>query len=151
MGIRFADDEMRAKFGIGAWLSSVSRVTFAGLGLLFVVMGGIGVVVPGWPATFFFILALWAFKRSNKRMETWLLTNRVTGPTLTDWDRNGSIKKRTKIVAITLLWVCMGSTLWLVSSTTVRVILPTIGAVVTVYILTRPTAPADSAKRGPRL
>lgn len=142
MEFRFADEEARAESNVGAWLSSVSRVTFAGLGLVFVAMGGIGVVVPGWPATFFFILALWAFKRSNKRLEEWLLTNRVTGPTLTDWDRNGSIKKRTKIVAITLLWVGMGTTLLLVSSITVRVILPAIGAVVTVYILTRPTSPA---------
>ena len=70
------------------------------LGFVCVGLGYVGVILPGVPSTIFFICALWAFKRSSPRFESWLLSHRVFGPTLQDWDEYRAIKLRTKIVAI---------------------------------------------------
>jgi uncharacterized membrane protein YbaN (DUF454 family) len=81
------------------------RYAYLGLGFLFLGLAGIGTVVPGLPVTIFCILALWAFKKSSPKMEAWLLNHKVVGPTLRDWEENRSITRRTKMVAITMIWV----------------------------------------------
>jgi uncharacterized membrane protein YbaN (DUF454 family) len=54
-------------------VSRLRRVVLVAVGLLCVVVGGIGVVVPGLPSTVFFIAAAWCFARSNPRLEAWVL------------------------------------------------------------------------------
>ena len=49
----------------GRWL-------FFTFGWLNVVVGVVGVVVPGLPTTVFLIIALWAFSKSSERFRTWL-------------------------------------------------------------------------------
>jgi uncharacterized membrane protein YbaN (DUF454 family) len=85
--------------------SRAVRPLFAALGVLFVGLGYIGYVVPGMPGTVFFILALWAFKKSSPRLEDWLLNRSFMGPTLRDWEQDKSIRRGTKILAISMVWV----------------------------------------------
>jgi uncharacterized membrane protein YbaN (DUF454 family) len=85
--------------------SRAVRPLFAALGVLFVGLGYIGYVVPGMPGTVFFILALWAFKKSSPRLEDWLLNRSFMGPTLRDWEQDKSIRRETKVLAICMVWV----------------------------------------------
>jgi uncharacterized protein len=84
--------------------SRAVRPLFMALGVLFLGLGYVGYVVPGMPGTVFFLLALWAFKRSSPRLEDWLLNRSFMGPTLRDWERDKSIRLGTKIVAISTMW-----------------------------------------------
>ena len=54
------------------------------------------------PSTVFFIVALWAFKRSSPPLEAWLLAR---SPVLRDWDETRSMTLRTKVLAIGLIWL----------------------------------------------
>lgn len=117
------------------------RYAYAGFGLACVGAGTIGIVVPGWPTTIFFILALWAFKRSSPRLETWLLNHRVIGSTLRDWEEHGVVRPRTKVIAISTLWAMILVSLYLVHSVWVRTLLVAIAVCVTVYLLTRKSNP----------
>ncbi len=108
------------------------------LGFLFLVLAGIGVVVPGMPVTIFCILALWAFKKSSPKMEAWLLNHPVVGPTLRDWDENKSIAPRTKAIAVCTLWAMLLISMFFVSQKGV-VLLAIVGIAVSAYILTRKT------------
>ena len=65
--------------------SRIVRWTWAAFGLLFVVLGGIGVVVPGLPTTGFLILAAWCFSHSSPRLEAWLLSLPRFGPMIRDY------------------------------------------------------------------
>ena len=49
------------------------RAGWIGLGCVAIGMGGVGLVLPGLPATVFFIVAAWAFARSSPRLERWVL------------------------------------------------------------------------------
>lgn len=113
------------------------RYAYAGFGLACVGAGTIGIVVPGWPTTVFFILALWAFKRSSPRLETWLLNHRVIGSTLREWDEHRVVRPRTKVIAITTLWLMIAVSLLLLTSSWVKAVLVVIAVCVTVYLATR--------------
>lgn len=117
----------------------ISRGAYVGLGFGFVGMGLVGVVVPGWPTTIFMILALWAFKKSSPRMEAWLLNHRVFGPTLRDWEENHSIRRRTKVVAISTLWVFLILSLFLIQTLWVKLLVAAVGVWVTWFIWSRRT------------
>lgn len=102
-------------------------------------LGALGAVLPVMPSTIFFILALWCFKRSSKRLEDWLLNHSVFGPTLRDWEESRSIKLMTKVVAIGLIWGCLAVSIWAASKTSVTSILLATGALLTLYLATRKT------------
>ncbi len=68
----------------------VQRMIFA-LGVVCVVLGAIGMVVPMMPATVFLIGAAWCFARTSPRFERWLLTNRYLGPSVVRWQQTGAI------------------------------------------------------------
>lgn len=118
----------------------MTRATFALLGLVFVGLGFAGAILPGMPATIFFILALACFRKGSERLENWLLAHKWVGPTLRDWERNGSIKRRTKIVALVMLWVCLLVSAWLTHSLVGWLVLTSTGLAVSAYIVTRPDA-----------
>jgi uncharacterized membrane protein YbaN (DUF454 family) len=121
------------------------RGGFLVLGLIFSGLGWIGVVVPGMPATIFFILALWAFKKSSPPLEAWLLNNRVIGPTLRNWEESRSMTRRAKVLAISLIWVSIGASSLLIGKLWVKLMLLATAAALTVFLATRKTAPSLDA------
>lgn len=117
-----------------------------GAGLGFVGLGILGAILPVLPSTIFFILALWAFKKSSPTLERRLLEHPVVGPTLRDWERSGAVKPRTKRIAIAMLWFCLiVSGLFVWQKPVVLGILAGVGISVSVYIWTRPNAPPAQA------
>jgi hypothetical protein len=86
------------------------RILFALFGILCVGVGFVGLVTPGLPGFVFFLIALWSFRNSSSRLETWLLNNRMIGPTLRDWEETRSMKRSTKIIAISAIWLAILAT-----------------------------------------
>lgn len=121
------------------------RVLFLLAGLVAVGVGIVGVITPGLPGTVFLIIALFCFKRSSPRMEAWLLQHPRLGPTLRDWEQHRSIKPRTKIVAITVMWVFIGATFFKPPNPWLEALLVALGAYGTWFIATRPSVGSGTA------
>ncbi|WP_199740155.1 YbaN family protein [Acidovorax sp. FJL06] len=64
--------------------------------VLCLVMGAIGVVVPGLPTTVFILMAAWAAARSSPRLYRWLWNQRLFGPLLRNWAQGGKVSRRAK-------------------------------------------------------
>ena len=78
------------------------------LGLFFLLLGGIGVVLPLLPTTPFVLLAAACFARSSPRMHGWLLQSELFGPMLRDWDENKCVSRKVKWLAISMMIVVGG-------------------------------------------
>lgn len=76
------------------------RQILFGAGIVFLVIGAIGVVMPVMPGTVFLILSAWCFARSSPRFEQWLLTNRLLGPSVVKWRESGAIPPFAKAFAL---------------------------------------------------
>lgn len=88
----------------------IVRCAYGAFGIVCVGVGFVGIVTPVMPGFVFLVIALWAFRNSSERMESWLLNNRYVGQTLRDWDAGRSMKLRTKIIALTMIWVAISAT-----------------------------------------
>jgi uncharacterized membrane protein YbaN (DUF454 family) len=86
-------------------------VLFA-LGWLCVVLGFVGVFIPGMPTTVFLLVAAWCFFRSSPRAHTWLLEHRVLGPYVRDVLSGKGMPLRSKLIAIAVMWLACGSSAW---------------------------------------
>jgi uncharacterized membrane protein YbaN (DUF454 family) len=115
------------------------RALYLAAGLVAVGIGIVGVVTPGLPGTVFLIVALFCFKRSSPRLERWLLEHPRLGPTLRDWELHRSIRPRTKVVAIVLMWAFIGSTFFAGLNPWIEALLVALGAYGTWYIASRPS------------
>ncbi len=73
------------------------------IGLLSVLLGVVGAVLPILPTTPFLILALACFAKSSPRFHAMLLNNPWFGAALQQWDANRSITRTVKIKAMLLV------------------------------------------------
>ncbi|GMV30437.1 MAG: hypothetical protein AMXMBFR59_25620 [Rhodanobacteraceae bacterium] len=78
------------------------------------ILGGIGIVLPGLPTTPFVLLAAFAAARGSERLHAWLRHHARFGPLLRDWEREGAVSRRAKRAA-TAMMACSAVLLFLVS------------------------------------
>ena len=83
----------RASWFVGGWLA--------------VLLGGIGIVVPGLPSVGFFIIAAWCFSKCSPRFEQWVLDLPKIGPMVADYRAGLGMPGRAKVVAITSMWIAI--------------------------------------------
>ena len=122
--------------------SRMKRVLLVVAGTLFVALGLIGVVLPVLPTTPFLLLAAACYVRSSRRLYRWLLANRFFGEYIRRFRAGEGIPLATKIWAISLLWLSLGSSALLAVPARlwwVRLILLVTGIGVTSHIARIPT------------
>ena len=115
------------------------RFVWLVLGLFFTGLGFLGYVLPGLPGTVFILIAVYCFARSSPRFYNFLLNNRMFGPLIRDWRAGLGLPLRAKVLAVTLIVLSIGSSLFVVNTPAVRIILLLCGVGVSAYLITRPT------------
>lgn len=85
---------------------AVVRWLLMAFAVLCLVMGIIGVIVPGLPTTVFILMAGWAAARSSPRLHGWLWNHRLFGPMLQNWANGGRVSRRAKWSAAIVMALC---------------------------------------------
>ena len=96
--------------------SGVIKYSLILAGCLLIIIGAIGIVVPGLPTTIFLIGAAACFAKSSPCLHSWLLSHRFFGPVIKDWQQNRSIPRRAKIIALSSMILACVYTWFMVSS-----------------------------------
>jgi len=87
-------------------LSLLARVLLHCFAVLCLVLGLIGVVLPGMPTTVFILMAAWAAARSSPRLHAWLRNHRIFGPLLRNWENGSTVSRRAKWSATITMAAC---------------------------------------------
>lgn len=115
--------------------SPILRTLYAGVGLVFVGIGGLGVFVPGLPTTVFLIIAAWCFSRSSPRLERWLLDLPVLGQFVRDYRAGRGMPRSAKVTAYSAIVVFVGvAVVFVLDSVAIRLGLTLFGLTGLLYI-----------------
>ena len=85
-------------------MNSTRRWILAGVGVLLVGIGALGVILPGLPTTVFLLGASWCFTRSCPWLEERLMRNRFFAPYLRILDGTEPMTTRARLVTIAMIW-----------------------------------------------
>jgi len=118
----------------------VTRVLLMVAGTVSLAFAIIGLVFPLIPTTPFLLLTAACYCRSSERLYNWLMNNKWFGEYIRNYREGKGIPLKTKIFALTFLWVTIGiSALLLVPIFIVQIILLVIAIAVSIHILRLPT------------
>lgn len=99
-------------------------------------LGFIGILLPGLPTTPFLLVAAGCYARSSDRLYNQLLNSRRFGPFIRRFQEERAIPRRVKVRSILIMWtMILLSGLTVITGTTGRIVLATLGAIGTLSIL----------------
>ena len=87
------------------------RPVWLALGFLLTGLGFLGLALPAFPGTVFFILAAAAFAKGDPKWEAWLLSRPVVGELVSDYRAGRGMPLRAKWIACTCIVVAVGFSL----------------------------------------
>ena len=124
----------------GRWKRSI----YLGISAIFFVLGALGVMLPGLPATPFLLLTSYFLVRSSPRLNEKLLHSRIFGPVLVDWQVHGGVRPHVKIKAIVLVVLMLAVTIYLSGSSLLPKLLIALLAIVGMVVIVRLPQPKVS-------
>jgi uncharacterized protein len=111
------------------------KVILIALGTLSLLIGIIGIVVPGLPTTPFILLTAGLYVKSSDKLYQRLMSNCFIGSYISKLQTNKGMTKRTKLYAIATMWVMIVfSCLFFFSSTAPELIVTLIGLIGTIVM-----------------
>lgn len=110
------------------------------LGFLLLGLGAIGLFLPVWPTTIFWILAAMSFARSSPAMRDWIYARPKFGPEIQAFIEEGTLSRTSKTGALSGMALASGISTFLLwqrwTWLTMALALILAGAI---YVLTRPS------------
>ena len=117
-------------------MSSIFRYVYVVLGILFCVLGVIGIFVPLLPTTPFLLLSAVLFFRSSPRLYHLLLNHPQLGPYIRNFREHKAIPLRIKIISVSLVWLTiLHAVFFLLDYWILEILLLILAVCITVYIL----------------
>ena len=120
-----------------------ARLLWLLFGLLSLALAFAGVLLPLLPTTPFLLLAAFAFARSSPRLSNWLVEHPRFGVLIRNWQRDGSIDRRSILSAAIVMALTFLLSFALGVSTTVLVVQAVVLTGAATFVLTRPDGPAE--------
>ncbi len=74
-------------------------------GVCMMIIGIIGIFVPGLPTTPFMIVAAACFVRSSERCYNWVINNRIFGKAVREYRSGEGMPFKIKVIAWSMMWV----------------------------------------------
>lgn len=129
------------------YLGHATRLTLMALGLLCVVLGTLGILLPGLPTTPFLLLAAFLFARSSQRFHRWLLAHRWLGRYIRNFEQGRGMTRRDKAATLVTMWATMGiSAAFFVPVVWGQAAMLVIAVAVSAYLLSLPTLPVGDTE-----
>ena len=121
---------------------STKKLILVIVGFLSLGLGIAGIFLPLLPTTPFVLLAAFCFSRSSERLHRWLLKNPHLGPIITDWEKNGVIRRKVKVIStLTILAIISIPLFGMSFPLYLKGMVVLIIAGVLIFIWTRPSRP----------
>lgn len=127
--------------------SRVVRIALLTLGSLALLLGIVGVFLPGLPTTPFVLVAAACYARASEKFYRRLLANKTFGPLIVEWRRHRSIPYRVKLIAIAMMSLTICVSIWTLSAIPwLQLLLAVIGIATAVMLWHIPSRDHDTTQ-----
>ncbi|OGO77389.1 MAG: hypothetical protein A2Y23_11340 [Clostridiales bacterium GWB2_37_7] len=121
-------------------MNRLKQILLAILGSISIALGILGIFLPLLPTTPFLLLGASCYIKGSPKLYQWLIGNKLLGQYIRNFREGNGIPLKTKIVAVTMLWITMSySIIFVVANLYIRVCLALIAAGVTWHIVSQKT------------
>lgn len=121
-------------------LNQFTRLLYFIGGIIAFALGMVGIVVPLLPTTPFVLVAVFCFSRGSPRLHQWLLSHRLFGPVIQNWENYGVIRPRVKWIAtVSIIIMLLYPIGFLVIPFSGKILAALVGAGVIIFIQGRPS------------
>lgn len=121
------------------------KIIYIIIGSISVVLGIIGIFVPGLPTTPFLLLSSWLFYKSSRRLHDALHRSKWLGRYIRQYEEQKGMGKKTKATAVIMMWVMISiSSFVFIDSIPLRWLLfalGIIGSICVIFIVPNPRKP----------
>lgn len=105
------------------------------LGTISLVIGLVGIVVPGLPTTPFLLLTAGLYLKGSKRLHQKLINNPYVGKYILDYQSRKGLTKKQKTYALSMMWTMIFvSTYFFMDSTLPRIVTISVGLIGTYVV-----------------
>lgn len=115
------------------------KIFFISLGFITLLFGILGIILPLLPTTPFLLLSAFFFMRSSKKLYDWLLNHRFLGIYIYSYITFKAIDLKTKIYAISLLWISLVISMIILQNIYLSILLMIVGFGVSIHLLSLKT------------
>lgn len=120
------------------------------LGWFFFIVGIIGIFLPLLPTTPFMLLTAYFFSKGSPKLHAWILARPKIGPAIEEWNHFGVIRKRAKILSISMISLCMSYPILFVPvHITIKLFLVILAISLILFITSRPSLPVSKNQETP--
>jgi len=109
------------------------------LGIIFMVIGSIGLFLPILPTTPFVLVSAYFFYNSSPKLFMYLISNKYFGLSLYIYIKYRSIELRAKLISLIFLWTSGSISMYFITISSVKIMMIIIFIIVTIHILSFPT------------
>lgn len=104
-------------------------------GIISLILGGIGIVLPVLPTTPFLLISCYCFSKSSSRLYKYLTENKIFGQYIKDYKEGKGISLKNKISALVFIFLSMGYSIYTVKNGHLRIFLIVVLICVSYHIL----------------
>ena len=114
---------------------SFIKVLFVVLGTMSLIIGIIGIIVPGLPTTPFLLLTAWLYLKSSEKLYQKLIGNKFVGYYIVEYQKKEGLTTRTRLTSIGIMWVMIAmSTTFFFSQNSIKLIVLVVGITGTIVM-----------------
>nr|WP_152819721.1 YbaN family protein [Vibrio sp. B1Z05] len=125
--------------------TSIKRVFLIGVGVLSLLLGILGIVLPLLPTTPFVLLASACFMRASPRLNRKLRAHPTFGPMIDNWQQNRSMRPSIKRKAYLMMLISFSFSIYLAPIVWIKGMLLVLMLVLFLMIRRLPNAPEPSS------
>lgn len=126
----------------------IRRGLYLAGGILSLALAILGIAVPGLPVTPLALLSAFLFAKSSERLYNWLLSNRILGPRIRNYQRRKGVTRKGKLgIMLFMTVMALFSSFVVIQIIPIRIVILSMGVIgmVVVWFFV-PTALDDPAK-----
>ena len=115
--------------------SRLTRVLYIIGGNLSLALAILGIVLPGLPTTPFALLSAYLYAKSSEKLYNWLLSNRILGPRIRNYNKKKGVTRKGKAGIILFMWTMVSiSSFVIIQIQPLRILILSLGLIGAVVV-----------------